>query len=307
MDLTKRSIKVEITKYNDKNEIVYQDVFVENISVKFTFEKYIGNAMYGEGKVSICGLKKETVSELTTINSIEEALKERKEIKVYAGYGENQALIIDGTIISAVPTIPPDVWLECEIMNGYERTLKMYSVSVEAEMNIKELAETIAKQLDLKNGVDCRIKNDVYGKRFYQRTTKNISKVDTMANILSAVMETYSFQEGDMYGVPVVYIDNETLIVDYSLFDSVESQKRTHHKINKENGMLGLPEISEAGLIANITTLLKPEIKAGDVIDLESEMIPKANGQYTVLGTTYVGDYRGNSWYSTFSCRRIYQ
>ena len=105
--------------------------------------------------------------------------------------------------------------------------------------------------------------------------------------------------------MPVAYIDNETLIVDYENFSEAEGQSRTHHKIDKNNGMIGLPEITKAGTIANITTLLKPEILVGDVIDLESVMIKKANGQYNVIGISYVGDFRGEKWYSMFTCRRI--
>lgn len=305
MNLTNRSIEVTIAKYNDKNELSFSKTFTKNIAVKFNFEKYIGNAMYGTGKVSICGLDKETTEELTTICSVEQALLERKSITIKAGYGEEKALIIDGTIVSAIPTMPPDIWIECEVLNGYERKQTIKSISVKADLNIQELAETIAKQLDLKNGAECRIKNDSYGKRFYQRKMSNISYIGSIEDCIAEVMKMYSFEEGDLFGVPVAYIDNETLIVDYSNFGETEVNNRTQHKINKDTGMVGLPEISMAGTIANITTLLKPEIKAGDVIELESSMIPKANGKYNVIGTTYIGDFRGNSWYSMFHCRRI--
>lgn len=305
MQLENRSIKVDIFQYAEDGTEKFHKTFEKNISVKFNFEKFIGTAFFGTGKVSICGLDKATTETLTTLCSMEEALKERKQIKIEAGYGEKKALIIDGSIISAKPTIPPDVWIDCEILNGYERQQEIKSISVEGEMNIKELADTIALQLNLKNGADCRIKNDSVGKRFYQRKVKNLSYIGTLEGVLGEINKVYSFEEGDIYGVPVSYIDNETLIVDYANFSDVESQKRTHHRINKDNGMVGLPEISMAGTIANITTLLKPEVKVGDVIDLESYMIPKANGQYNVIGITYVGDFRGTSWYSVFSCRRI--
>lgn len=305
MQLENRSIKVDIFQYAEDGTEKFHKTFEKNISVKFNFEKFIGTAFFGTGKVSICGLDKATTETLTTLCSMEEALKERKQIKIEAGYGEKKALIIDGSIISAKPTIPPDVWIDCEILNGYERQQEIKSISVEGEMNIKELADTIALQLNLQNGADCRIKNDSVGKRFYQRKVKNLSYIGTLEGVLGEINKVYSFEEGDIYGVPVSYIDNETLIVDYANFSDVESQNRTHHRINKDNGMVGLPEISMAGTIANITTLLKPEVKVGDVIDLESYMIPKANGQYNVIGITYVGDFRGTSWYSVFSCRRI--
>lgn len=306
MELNKRSIRVEILQYNKDGETVFSKVFTDNISVKFYFEKFVGNAFFGRGKVSIGGLDKTTVEKLTTICGEEQAKQERKQIKIEAGYeGKKQALIIDGTIISAVPTVPPDVWVECELINGIERNKKMKSISLKGEFDIKELAEAIALQLNLKNGVDCRIKNDSYGKRFYQRKSKNVSFIGNAQRAVGLITQSYSFEKGDVFGVPKAYIDNETLVVDYSNFGRVESKQRTHHKINKDNGMVGLPEISNAGTIANITTILNPEIMAGEIIDLESYMIPKANGQYNVIGITYTGDYRGNTWYSMFHCRRI--
>lgn len=307
MQLDNRSVKVDIYQYAEDGTEKFHKTFEKNISVKFNYEKFIGTAFFGTGKVSICGLDKTTTETLTTLCSMEEALKERKQIKIEAGYGEKKALIIDGSIISANPTMPPDVWIECEVLNGHERKQKMVSVSIEGELNIKEVAEAVALQIGLKNGVECRIKNDEVGKRFYQRKTRNIAYVGTLEELLTKITEVYSFEEGDIYGVPVSYIDNDTLIIDYSNFADVESNKRVHHKIDKDNGMVGLPDISMAGTIANITTLLKPEVKVGDVIDLTSYMIPKANGQYNVIGITYVGDFRGTSWYSVFSCRRINQ
>ncbi len=304
--MLKRSVKVEIFQYDENGNEKFHKTFENNISVRFNFQKYIGTSFFGYGKVSICGLDKATTETLTTICSEEQALKERKQIRVEAGYEDTKkALIIDGSILSAVPTMPPDIWIDCLVLNGYERQQEMKSVSVKGSFNIKELAEIIAKQIGVKNGVICRIDNDVYGKRFYQRKTQNISLIDTVENILNVISQNYSVEEGDMYGVPVAYIDNETLIVDYENFSEAEGQSRTHHKIDKNNGMIGLPEITKAGTIANITTLLKPEILVGDVIDLESVMIKKANGQYNVIGISYVGDFRGENWYSMFTCRRI--
>ena len=305
MQLQNRSVKVDIFQYAEDGTEKFHKTFENNISVKFNFQKFTGTAFFGVGKVSICGLDKETTETLTTLCSEEEALKERKQIMIEAGYDNKKALIIEGSILSARPTTPPDIWIDCEVLNGHERSKKMRSVSIKGDMNIKELAEAVALQLELKNGVDCRIQNDDVGKRFYQRKMQNLSYIGTLGNILGEINKLYSFQKGDIYGIPVVYIENETLIVDYAHFAEVESSKRVHHKISKDTGMVGLPEISNAGTIANITTLMKPEIKTGDIVDLESYMIPKANGQYNVIGITYVGDFRGTSWYSVFSCRRI--
>lgn len=305
MELTNRSIEVTISKYKSDGTLAFTKTFVDKISVKFSFERYVGTELYGTGKVSICGLDKATNEELTTICSVEQALEERKTIIIRAGYGEQKALIIEGDITSAVPTVPPDVWIECEVLNGFERKQTIISVSLKGEFNVQEATEAIAKELNLRNGADCRIKNDSFGKRFYQRKMQNLSYKGSQEGIIQELMNFYSFEEGDIFNKVYAYIDNETLIVDYSNLDETEGNNRTHHIINKDTGMVGLPEISNAGTIANITTLLKPEIKAGDVIELESYMIPKANGQYNVIGITYTGDFRGNSWYSMFHCRRI--
>lgn len=307
--LENRTYKLEIFRYNENNEKVVLGTFGDDdksgeLNVKFNFQKHIGNTLYGTGKVSICGLNTDIVKTLTTIGSVDSAIKERKQIKLYAGYGENKALIIDGTITSALPTIPPNIWINCDVINGYERKLEVKSVSVKANMNLEELSKTVADQIGVK--LDFRIKK----KSYLSRKMQNFSKNCSLEYLLAGIMEMYPYNpEEDVYGYPVAYIDNDTLIVDYSNFGQVdiEEENRKIYDINKFTGMVGLPELADAGTIASITTLLRPEIKAGDVINLKSEMIPSANGYYNVIGTTYIGEYRGTQWYSQFYCRRLYK
>lgn len=305
--LKSRSYKLEIFKLDENNNKVmlgeFGDSQNDNLNVKFNFQKNIGNTLYGVGKVAICGLDKKLVEYLTTIGSVDSAIKQRKQIKLYAGYGEDKALIIDGSIIGAIPTVPPNIWINCDVINGYERKLEVKSVSIKAEMNLEELSKAVADQIGLK--LDFRIKKQSYLKR----KMKNLSKTGSLETLLSKIMEMYQYNpKEDIYGYPVAYIDNETLVVDYSNFGQVDikEENRTVYDVNKNTGMVGLPELSDAGTVASITTLLRPEIKAGNVINLSSEMIPSANGYYTVIGTTYVGEYRGTQWYSQFYCRRLY-
>ena len=128
------------------------------------------------------------------------------------------------------------------------------------------------------------------------------SAYQLIQTIASAVVYN---QKKERYGKVISYFENSTIIVDYSLLMNDDKRTKSPILINKNTGMVGLPEMELIGNVANITTLLKPEIKTGDVIKLESEQMKNANGLFYVKGITYTGEFRGNSWYSTFSCRRI--
>ena len=304
--LLKRELNIEITKYNQNGGKDFYKEFKSSeadggmLNAKFNFQKYIGNTAYGSGKVSICGLDKQTIETLTGFADIETELNARKIIKLYAGYeGKQLGLMVDGSIVSALPTMPPDIWLNCEVINNYEQRNKTIEFATTQSMTLEDYIKAVADKLNLRTEV--RIKEQSILK-------KQISKQSMLANmfqIANSVTTVYD-NTANVIGI-VAYIENETLVVDYSLPPASDERiKNVAAEISKDTGMIGLPELAMAGHIANITTLIDTSIKTGNVIKLKSEAIPAANGLYYVIGITYTGEFRGNAWYSMFHCRRIY-
>lgn len=291
--LSKRQLLIEITKLDENGNIEFQKSFANTLNARFNFQKYIGNIMYGSGKVSICGLDKDTIQVLTGLGSAQEELAKRRIIRLKAGYeGEQLGLMVNGTIQGAKPTMPPDIWLDCDVINNYEVNYENIAFSTKESMKIKDYILLVADTLGLTPEI--RIKDDNF-------LACQISKQSVLGNSFNLV---YSIRQA-MKDISA-YIENETLIIDYATQPPQNDERFSNPiEINKDTGMVGMPELFNAGQIANITTLLDTSIKTGSIINLKSSQIPSANGLFYVIGITYTGEFRGTNWYSMFHCRRI--
>jgi hypothetical protein len=304
--LKKRAIELTITKYDQNGKVEFQKEFNSSRSdicpnVKFNFQKYVGSIMYGQGKISICGLDKKSIEVLTGFLSIDSELNKKRVITLKAGYeGEELGLMVDGTIFGALPTIPPDIWLNCDVINNYEQANDKKNFSTSDNLLFTDYIQAVADTLNIKK-IENRIKEPSYLNR---KISKQAIKAGSMFNIVYSISDVFAINNKYPYGV-TAYIENETLIVDYTDLIPNDERIQTPILVNKDNGMIGLPEITNAGQICNITTLLNTSIKTGDVIKMESSQIPSSNGLFYVIGVTYSGEYRGNNWYSVFHCRRV--
>lgn len=297
--LENRALEVTIQKIGSDNNIEFSKIF-NNLNVKFSYRTYRGSPMGGKGSVSICGLNRDTLDTLISFSASAKTIKERKLIQVKAGYGDRLALIINGSIISAIPTAPPDIWLKCDVINGYELRKKHITTTIEEGLTLSNYAQAVADVVGIP--LEMRITDSDY-------LNKKMSGKSFEGNIFQlayTIKEAFKYDKNtDNFGGIVAYIENETLIVDYRDIPSDERRTENPLLISKDTGMVGLPEFSNDAQLASITTLLKPEIKTGDVIEVKSEQIKGANGLFFVQGITYTGEFRGTSWYSTFSCWRI--
>lgn len=296
--LKNRAIELTIQRI-DKDNTTDLKVFTD-LNVKFSYTKYVGATMYGKGSISICGLDGKTLDKLISFASAGEVLEEKKIIKLKAGYDDKLSLIIDGSIMSAMPTMPPDVWLNCEVINSYELQKKHLNLTIEEGLSLQNYSQLVADTIGV--SLEMRIKNSDY-------LNKKMSGKSFSGNVFqlaNSITQAFCFDKTtDKYGKVVAYIEGDTLIVDYSNLSANDERTANPILINKDTGMVGLPEMSMAGKLVNITTLLNPAIKTGDVIKLESEQIKSANALYYVQGITYTGEFRGNAWYSTLTCWRL--
>lgn len=297
--LENRALELTIQKLKEDNSVEFTKKF-DKLNVKFNYTKYIGSPMAGNGSVSICGLDRKTLDVLISFSAEAKTIKERKLIKVKAGYGDKLALIIDGSIMSAIPTTPPDIWLKCDVINSYELRHKIITTTIEAGLTLSDYAKTVADIIGIP--LEMRIEDTNYLK-------KKMGDCPFQGNVFQltrTITKAFNYDKNkDIFGGIVAYIDNETLIVDYRNLSADDRRTQNPILISKDTGMVGLPEFSNDAQLANITTLLKPEIKLGDVIELKSEQIKGANGLFYIQGITYTGEFRGNAWYSTFTCWRI--
>lgn len=299
--LTKRQVSITLEKRDTEDNVEYSATFTNGLDVKFSYTRFLGNGMFGRGKVAVCGLSMDTVSMFTSFWSEDTELAKRKMVKIEAGYKDGAiGTILEGSIVSAIPTMPPDIWLNCEIINSYETKFQTFSFTMKGEYTLKDTVENIAKFLGLEPVI--RIDNENY----LNRTLKNISFLGNKFDLVNKIEEMFPIKENDKNGGIIAYIEDNSLVVDYSdLTLNQYNRKGEPILISAATGMVGVPEPMWAGQAVKVTTLLNPTIKTGDVIQLQSKLIPSLNGYYYVFTISYEGQYRGNNWYSSFVCKRL--
>lgn len=305
--LSKRQVSITLEKRDTNNNVEYSATFKNGLDVKFSYTRFLGNGMFGRGRVSICGLSMDTIAMFTSFWSEDTELAKKKIVKVSAGYEgqDNQeskmGTIIEGSIVSAIPTMPPDIWLNCEVINSYETKFQTFSFTMKGKYTLKQIVENIANFLKLEPVI--RIDKSSY----LNRQLKNISFLGNKFDLVSKIEDMFPIDEKkDKNGGIIAYIEDNSLVVDYSDLELNQYNRNGEPiLIDKSNGMVGVPEPMWAGQAVKITTLLNPAIKTGDVIQLKSDLIPSLNGYYYVFTISYEGQFRGTNWYSSFVCKRL--
>lgn len=82
-----------------------------------------------------------------------------------------------------------------------------------------------------------------------------------------------------------------------------EMKKKLPYRIAADNGMIGLPQFGEGRGTTSVTvkSLLRKDIHVGDLIEIESSVIPSPYRYYQVSKVRYEGEFRGQSWYVTYT------
>ena len=313
MEINKRYCKVIFEKLDEEGNTEDYREFENSLNVKFTYQRFLGNGMHSKGKISICGLTQQAIDLYTSFLSQDVEVTKRKTLKVIAGYeDENKGIgtILSGSIITAVPTLPPDVWLNCEVINQYEAKLQMNNYSFKGTKTLKEVIDWVATEIGL-NKVENRISNNTtYMNTEYKDFVFEGNKFDLVGRIGAMFYDKLAKQNiQDKYNGISTYIEDNSLIVDYQDLMVKDYDRWGTPKIaskdSEELKLVGLPQPMWAGQAVTITTLLNPSVKTGEVIELKNNLIKALNGYYYVFNITYNGEFRGTQWYSQFLCRRL--
>lgn len=107
---------VEITLFKGSQSKTYN---FEGLDFKFNVSQILGRVPEGNMTVSICNLSQDTANEIITLCNVQQALKERKTLKLYAGYADpnndkykGELIAVMDIINATITTPPPDVWLQ---------------------------------------------------------------------------------------------------------------------------------------------------------------------------------------------------
>lgn len=299
MGLKKRKVSVEIyEKDNSGNETTI--TILEGLSVNFSINKYRGNA-FSNGKISIAGLKKEHIELITFFFGAYQAITNNKFIRLKAGYVEEKTyssgglvttsesdyseVIFDGIIFTAIPSMPPDNWVEMEVMSNVELLAYSNNVNIQTPTSFSDLMQQVFPLFGINNIVN-------------YSTSNNIVNKFVLNGSLSALQDKlYNMYHNDKV---FFYESNKVIIDDWN------NPKRPSvtYRINSQNGMVFIPKPTTFG--CDVTIFLDPTFDMTSFVEISSEVIPSLNDyEYSVYSLTHHGSSRENPFYTTLRCARL--
>lgn len=258
---------------------------IEGVDVKFDINLPM-SAQMTMAKISICNLSRSDIEYLTTYTSRWIAIAQRKRIRLFAGYDEDHPDgrmpgLFDGDIIQAIPSQPPEIWLECEAMSGAYGSTQMFSKSILVPSTVETIFGQAASWVDLESEWRATTQKVV---KSFEFSGSNQQLIGAVANL------------GDIE----VFQEGETLVA----VDSNKAPVRDGviREISERSGMVGVPKVDYIGIEA--TMFLDSRIKRGDTVNFVSKRIPAANGLYYVYNIRHHGHLRGTEFYTTVKARR---
>ena len=257
---------------------------IDGLNVRFNISKTRGQVQ-GRARISICNLGRRDLEYLTTYMSPWVELQKRKKIQLFAGYEGNTALLFSGDILKALPTQPPDVWLECEALGGYYNNLITESFTLQGPITLKQIAQTLAKRQGLL--FSCQADASVANQQ-----VDNFCHTGGLTNSLKKLNEL---------GLCVAWIEDGTLCLDAKEPEFKEGANM--RVISEDSGLVGVPVPGPLGV--DVTVLLDPSLKLGEPVEIRSSLMPSINGVYWPYSLEHTGELRGNEWYTKLKCQRF--
>lgn len=262
-------------KFSGKEKTV---ALLEGIQAEFRVAKY-RCSVQPTASIRIANLTKEHIQLFTTFSREASARLRNNRIRLWAGFEEkNVSLIFDGDIIQALPTMPPDIWLDCECMSGYYKNFTLSSFSLNSDKTgYRDIAEMAAEIMDM-------------SLEFKAQRLENTFKNFYFEGNLQSFLKKYN-----ELGGAAAYIEGNTLVVD----DLIPSGQQVPYEINKYSGLVGTVRPSPTGI--GFTTVLMPDADLSRGFKIKSELIPAADGVYYPYSLVHRGNLRGEEWYTEFN------
>ena len=208
----------------------------------------------------ILGLGMDTIQRLTVWNYAQ-AMSRARKIAIYAGYEKDGLArqVAYGIITRAIPTSPPEMWLNFECLIGSPSFAKMNSF--DSRWDAKTVPPTQ------------KVKHFYIGEAPVWMITKFASRIGVL-----------------------IYTDGNTLVAADRYAWLTSKVIRAEDTINVNSGLLAIGNIDLKG--ATIQCRLNTKARLMTWIRVESVIMPSANNDYYVIAKRHVGHYRGKEWYT---------
>ena len=249
----------------------------------FKFDVQISGCTYSRFSVGICGLSRDSLNNLITWPQ-PESYKNPRHIRVFAGYEDGgESLIAEGGIFSAIPTVPPDVWLNIEACKFLENRKPIEGVAP-----IKGcFLEIFTKVAEL-----CGMKQ--YMNPGVYLTLDPYKDIFDFAFTGSVEMLPQKLAEATHLNI---YEKDGRLVADSKKKEYTSPSNAI--TLDRDHGLLGIGTIEYNK--ATVTTRLNDVYELFTWVDLTSERIPQANDKYWVTNVRHTGHLRGEEWRTTLT------
>lgn len=251
------------------------------LDFKFEVKKY-GN-IYSKFSVGILGLNSSNINAMTVYNPVD-AVNQGREISVFAGYEADgvPSMICKGTVMNAMPTPPPEMWMNFECMPFLKNKIPIDDVEPMYNKPISEVAQKICGMM---------------GFKYFWRSL-NVKESTKINFNFTGCRDTALTKLADGLNLVVILGDNnDVYFYDKKAWNTIPIPRPIDVPIiNIESGLLMVGNVDAAG--AKIRIRLNDTYSLYSWIKLESKLIPKASGDYFVLSKTHKGHLRGEEWYT---------
>ena len=251
------------------------------LDFKFEVKKH-GN-IYSKFSVGILGLNSSNINAMTVYNPVD-AVNQGREISVFAGYEADgvPSMICKGTVMNAMPTPPPEMWMNFECMPFLKNKIPIDDVEPMYNKPISEVAQKIC---------------DMMGFKYFWRSL-NVNESTKINFNFTGCRDTALTKLADGLNLVVILGDNnDVYFYDKKAWNTIPIKRSIDIPIiNIESGLLMVGNVDAAG--AKIRVRLNDTYSLFSWIKLESRLIPKASGYYFVLSKTHKGHLRGEEWYT---------
>ena len=250
----------------------------EGLAATAEVQKF-ANPLQNEATVKITNLSKTVRDYLLTETSPFNQSKKPKRLTIEAGReSTGVARIFIGDITECSPAQPPDITLTIKAKTKQADKGTVVAVSHGAQEKLSTVASGVASALSLS--------------LVFEATNKSIANYSFTGGALKQVQKL-----GDVGGVNA-YIDDDKLVVkDYNA-----PLAQTTSTLNKDSGLIGIPELTEQGV--KVRYLMDPKSQLGGELELESELYSAVNGRYVIYTLAYELASRDTAWYCVSECKR---
>ncbi len=269
-----RLLTVTITK-SDGSKIVYdQNYYITAVGTK------IANFNMGECNVRIDNISLQERNNLLTLTTPFQIPRQTITMLLEAGrqsYGT--FILFQGNVWVSKATQPPDIGATFQAFDGPSQIGTNIALSMPPTALLSVISGQVATQL---------------GKTLHFSATDK--QIDNFSFTGPPIRLVQKIQEA---GNVRAFIDGDTL----NVIDGGGATNSTPVVVSADTGMVGVPEITEAGL--SVRMLINNQLRIGNQITVQSKINPAANGTWVVFNLAYEIASRETQFYWIAQCQPL--